>query len=228
MRCSSSLLLGPVFQPSPFLKKRNTQPQPDTHPHPHPALTTAMGRVRRAGYDSIFIPRMVSVLDADKLDKFCTKIRNMTAAQASSETIESSLRQILLTLAKETSTSTSTSSSGGEAGSGVGGEAKRPAGGHDMAGKCYRQGGATMGCRCWACTDDIAEASRQLRHWEQEHLPVRVLRKSPDTSKGALKKSPTYSRMPPGAFAGLGWLRTGEPREPREPREEEEGSSPRK
>ena len=110
---------------------------------------------------------MVSALDGDKLERFCTKLRNMTSAQASSESIESSLRQILLTLGKEADAAKSGTNKGKgtDASEGKGGEDAKPA-------KCYREGGASMGCRCLACMDDIKEAARQHRNWEKEHLPV--------------------------------------------------------
>jgi len=108
----------------------------------------ALDRVRCAGYDSIFIPRVVSNIDDAKLET----VRNffkLSTAQTSSALVDASLRQLKHSLQ-------------GSAGGSKHEEQQKSVG--KGSGKCFRKAAVTMGCACEECIKDI-EASNEAHEW---------------------------------------------------------------
>ena len=114
--------------------------------------------VRCAGYDSVFVPRLVSRLKDDKLKEIC-KIASLSTAKASSVSIDASLRQLVASLARVSNASSEQTTEDTES-------ALEP-----EAGKFFRLGGASMGCKCSECVSDAEEAAKEHATWNKDVMP---------------------------------------------------------
>ena len=114
--------------------------------------------VRCAGYDSVFIPRLITRLNDAKLKSIC-KIGSLSSAKASSVSIDTSLRQIVASLAQISNASSEAAGDDKES-------AQLP-----EEGKQFRVGGASMGCKCSECVSAMEEAAKVHATWNKEDLP---------------------------------------------------------
>ena len=159
---------GGLVEFDDWVLRRGRPPPPvpsDTGVKPVPAQSAGgsgpvipLDTVRCAGYDSVFVPRLVTRLKDDKLKQIC-KIASLSTAKASSVSIDASLRQLVASLAKISNADSEQTTEETEG-------TLEP-----EAGKYFRLGGASMGCKCIECVSDAEEAAKAHATWNQHVLP---------------------------------------------------------